>query len=388
MVLDVLESLRAALDELASADPAGLADGDSVIALHRYRDQLDAVVTRAVGAFDTAQGWSDGGARSAAQWLIAKCRLPRSTARAEVATARALRHLRFTEAAWAAGDLGVAQVRVLARARSDATADALADAEAHLVEEGRRLRFDHFSRLVAYWCQQVDADGADDTYRHQVEGRRLHLSQSWAGMYYGDLALDPIDGAIVAEELKRLEQQLFAADWADAKETLGRDPRPHELPRTPAQRRADALVEMAARSRTAPADGRRPAPLSSVLGGWETLRGRICQLADGSVIPPGALLDWLYIAHLERIVFDANSRVIDVGVTQRLFGGATRRAIQIRDQECFHPLCDQPAPDCQIDHITPYAAGGPTTQDNGRVACDYHNRARHQPHAPPPPPPT
>src|SRR5579862_7506179 len=363
MVLDVLESLRAALDELASADPAGLADGDSVIALHRYRDQLDAVVTRAVGAFDTAQGWSDGGARSAAQWLIAKCRLPRSTARAEVATARALRHLRFTEAAWAAGDLGVAQVRVLARARNDATADALTEAEAHLVEEGRRLRFDHFSRLVAYWCQQVDADGADDTYRHQADGRRLHLSQSWAGMYYGDLALDPIDGAIVAEELKRLEKQLFEADWADAKETLGRDPRLHALART-------------------------PAPLFSVLVGWETLRGRICQLADGTVIPPGALLDWLDIAHLERIVFDANSRVIDVGVTQRLFGGATRRAIQIRDQECFHPLCDQPAPDCQIDHITPYAAGGPTTQDNGRVACDYHNRARHQPHAPPPPPPT
>src|SRR5579884_760975 len=233
----VLESLEAALAELASIDAARLADAESVVALHRFRDQLDALVTRATGAFDTARAWSDDGARSAAQWLTAKCRLPRATARAEVATARALRHLPATEAAWSAGEVGVAQVRVMARARTEATADALAAAEEILIGEGAKLRFAHFSRLVNYWSQQVDADGADDAYDDQVEGRRFHLSQSWAGMYYGDLVLDPIDGAIVSEELKRLEKQLFEADWADTKEALGRDPHPDELPRTPAQRR-------------------------------------------------------------------------------------------------------------------------------------------------------
>ncbi len=42
-----------------------------------------------------------------------------------------------------------------------------------------------------------------------------------------------------------------------------------ELARTSGQRRADALVEMATRSRTAPAEGIRPAPLFSVFVSYE-----------------------------------------------------------------------------------------------------------------------
>ena len=48
--------------------------------------------------------------------------------------------------------------------------------------------------------------------------------------------------------------------------------------------RADALVEMAIRSRTVPADGRRPEPLFSVFVGFETFAGRICELANGTVV--------------------------------------------------------------------------------------------------------
>jgi hypothetical protein len=158
-----------------------------------------------------------------------------------------------------------------------------------------------------------------------------------------------------------------------------------DLPRTPAQRRADALVEMAIRSATAPADGRRPEPLFTVVVGWETFNGRICQLANGTVVAPGALIPWLKAAWIERIVFGSPSRVIDVGVTRRLFTGATRRALEVRDQECFHPLCDEPSGQCQGDHIVPHAADGPTTQDNGRMACGFHNRDRNQ--RPPPDPP-
>ncbi|MBW3627635.1 MAG: HNH endonuclease, partial [Actinobacteria bacterium] len=66
------------------------------------------------------------------------------------------------------------------------------------------------------------------------------------------------------------------------------------------------------------------------------------------------------------------------GVSRRLFTGATRRAVQVRDQECFHPLCDEPAEFCQIDHVEPWSAGGDTVAANGRPACAYHNRQRHR----------
>ncbi|HEX2192630.1 MAG TPA: HNH endonuclease signature motif containing protein, partial [Acidimicrobiales bacterium] len=85
---------------------------------------------------------------------------------------------------------------------------------------------------------------------------------------------------------------------------------------------------------------------------------------------------WVDRAWVERVVFDSPSRVIDVGVRQRLSSGATRRAIEVRDQECFEPSCDVPAEWCQIDHVQPWAEGGLTTQANGRPACAFHNRRR------------
>ena len=73
-----------------------------------------------------------------------------------------------------------------------------------------------------------------------------------------------------------------------------------------------------------------------------------------------------------------------MGVAQRGFTGATRRAVEVRDRECFHDLCDERFGDCQVDHVQPWAAGGATVSDNGRVACGFHNRARHKARAPDP----
>jgi hypothetical protein len=67
---------------------------------------------------------------------------------------------------------------------------------------------------------------------------------------------------------------------------------------------------------------------------------------------------------------------VEISPTRRLFTGATRRAIEIRDRECTHPLCDVRATSCQIDHIQPWALGGITTQENGRLLCGFHNRLR------------
>jgi hypothetical protein len=91
---------------------------------------------------------------------------------------------------------------------------------------------------------------------------------------------------------------------------------------------------------------------------------------------------WLGEGWVERVVFDGPERVTDVGVRRRIFAGATKRAVQVRDKECFHPSCDEPAEHCEIDHVQPWAAGGPTTEANGRVACGFHNRQRY----PRPPP--
>jgi Domain of unknown function (DUF222) len=375
VAMGVLEELSAAVDRLVDVDPATLGDGEAVVALHRELERLAAVTTRAVAAFDAGGSW-DHDARSAASWVAHRCRVPAVTARARVRLGRALRHLPMAEAAWVAGKLGEAQVALLVRARTPATEARLARDEEMLVREARRLPFASFAQAMAYWRWRADPDGAEDQVAAQRDRRRVHLSQSFGDVWFLDGLLDPVNGEIVARELRRLEDEAFAADWAEAKARVGEAATTDDLRRSPAQRRADALAEMATRSATAPADGRRPEPLFTVLVGYETFAGPICELANATMVTPGSLVPYLESAWVERVVFDGPSRVLDVGVRRRLFSGATRRAVEVRDRQCFDPTCAVPAERCQIDHVRPWAEGGLTTQANGRPACAFHNRRR------------
>ena len=108
-----------------------------------------------------------------------------------------------------------------------------------------------------------------------------------------------------------------------------------------------------------------------------TLHGRISELENGTVLAPSALTPWLDSAYFERAIFSLGTRV-DVSARARLFTGGTRRAIELRDRMCTHPYCYEPAESCQADHVQPWAEGGPTTQDNGRLLCGFHNRMRNQ----------
>jgi hypothetical protein len=243
------------------------------------------------------------------------------------------------------------------------------------------MGFEDFYRALSYWKQLADPEGADAGDEERRAARTVYLEASFTGMWLGQMTLDPISGSIVAGELNRLEEQLFEADCAEAKERLGRSPRIDELARSSGQRRADALVEMAARSRTAPADGIRPAPLFSVFVGYETAYGRICELENGTVPAPSALDPWMDSSYFERAIFSLGTRV-DVSARARIFTGGTRRALELRDRMCTHPYCYEPAESCQADHIQPWAEGGPTTQENGRLLCGFHNQLRNQ--RPPP----
>jgi hypothetical protein len=376
-----LGALSATIDQVVEMGPSSCADAESMEVLQRDLARLEAFVTTAVAAFDASEDWVPDGAPTAAAWLATRCRLPRAEARRLVRRGRELRHLPACEQAWSEGAISAAHVDVISARRRPATEEALARDEGLLVDQARTLGFESFARAVAYWDQLADPDGTDQEAAARRARRAVYLASSLDGMYLGQMTLDPINGAIVADELRRLERQLFEADWAEAQTDLGRDPLVTELPRTSSQRRADALVEMATRSRTAPADGKRPAPLFSVLVDYPTLQGRVCELAEGTVVTPGSLLPWLDRAHLERVVFQPGGR-IEVSATARLFTGATRRAIEVRDRACTHPYCDRPAADCQADHIVPFTAGGPTIQENGRVLCAFHNRLRNQ--RPPP----
>jgi HNH endonuclease len=194
-------------------------------------------------------------------------------------------------------------------------------------------------------------------------------------MYLGKINLDPVSGKIFFDEQHRLEQILFEADWAEAKERLGREPTINDLCRTPAHRRADAAREMATRSASTEPGAQRPEPLITFLVDYDTAYGRICQIEGGPIVTPGLVIHEMPGAWFERIVFKPNNR-IECSEKSRFFSGGTRRAIEVRDFECSNAYCENPRRRLQIDHIIPYSKGGLTNLGNGRVLCEYCNRMR------------
>jgi len=334
-----------------------------LVSTYRTATRLAAVRAKLVSAWDGRGVWASNGARTPAVRLGNDCRLSGESAKAELRRARSCARCRIPSPRSPTARSRTDHVDLLGRANYGPRQACFADSEKMLVDQCTRLRFDQVERVVAYWRQHADAVGADDDADRLVEQRRLSAARTYDGSVYLRALLDPIDGSIFLTELTRLERQLY-----DTEQSAG------ELVRTPGQRRADALVEMATRSASTPAGAQRPRPLYTVLVGYETFAGRICQLDDNTVIAPGQLLGGLSAADVERVVFDNPDRVIGVSARRR-FTGALRRAVQVRDRHCQHPSgCDIPAPACDIDHIIPRSRHGPTSQTNGRLLCPTHNR--------------
>ncbi|MEY2451235.1 MAG: hypothetical protein QOD92_809 [Acidimicrobiaceae bacterium] len=387
--------LHESISALEAIDPAALSDGqlhELVIELQAADARLAAVRGGLLSAWDGRRLWADDGSKAGWGRLARECRLSSRSAKREMVRARKLATMPAAALALAAGTLSVDDADLLRGANQPAIVKVFARDEQVLIGEVRKLRYNDARKAVDYWIDMAyDELGLDRPYRSR-DGRYLKVVRTLDGTVDVRGRLDALAGTEVMTELHRIEQQLFEQDWADARANHGPDALPEHLPRTFGQRQADALQTMA-RNSAGYRDGihRLPRPLITIHAGQGTFN-RLCELADGTVIAPAQAVPYLCEGDIERIVFDSPSRVIDVGVRERFFTGALRRAIQARDRHCQHPSgCDIPAEDCDIDHIIEHAKGGLTTQRNGRCACRTHNLQRNNqpehfdPDARPPP---
>lgn len=378
-----LAELFTAMEQLdlqpLAADDDALAD--VLLGLTRAAAKLDAITVPVASAWDARGAWGHDGSKSARARLARESWDDPKHCGTTLRRSRGLRSMPLAGAAFEAGRIGADRVDVLVRANASHRAKEYAESEAHLVSIAETVAdFDDFARTVRYWIDAADdasSSGDPETRaRRQRESRGLDFASGLDGVRFLNGRFDAIDGDIVDGELRRLEQQMFEADWAEARERYGDDARADQLPRTARQRRADALVEMATRSKSLPDGSPLARPLISVLVDYPTLNGAVRELFNGTVLTAGQVASLLAEADLERIVFEGASRVLDVGVRTRMFRGATRRAVEVRDRRCSFPGCTVPAEWCQVDHIIEYTDGGLTTQDNGRLLCPRHNRQR------------
>lgn len=367
----------------------------AVAEVARLESKVVALRSKVVQAYDANLDHGREGHRNATAGIRHRCRMHGGAAAGAVAMARALVRMPATAEALARGDLTEAHVRRLTRA---ATRPEFAAAETELVDKALTRSYKSWHQRVTYWEHHVDETRRGDDPEPpdpREDGRSAHVSATVFDMTRTDAWLDPIGGETFREALHRIEQELFDNDWQLAKQTHGNQTTVDKLWRTPTQRRADALVEMAHRAMTAPANGKRPLPLVIIHTDLDTFEqalarvincdapeplgtDRLCETDDGTVISPTQMIEQALCGHVRRLVYQAPGVILDYGRKQRLFTGALRQAIHARDRTCDHPGCEIPARHCDIDHTTDWDHNGPTTHTNGRSKCSYHHR-NHKP---------
>ena len=215
--------------------------------------------------------------------------------------------------------------------------------------------------------------------------------------------LDARCGSLSGAELKTIFDHFvdaeFLADWDKAKVEHGDATTKAHLERTDGQRRFDALYAIFQKAAASSRGVRRPKwsptwssttpPTSASWSTWPPGYGpTLIRTPKPSAAPPSTVTRsnrpkrWppSLFGKLRRVVIGADSVVIDLGRSQRLFTGSARLAVQLGNTECFWPGCHVPVSHCQIDHLRPLAerddgsGGGRTNPDNGGPACGKHNR--------------
>lgn len=285
--LDRLEAIAAGVARTAWADRAKSGLGDDLVQLSRVERMVGSAKLGALAAFDAAGQYRFDAQPSAATWIAAKTKADRRRVRHQIGVARKARTMPLTEDAYRNGWIAFEHVATLSRAVNANTEAFFAEAEAELVAAARTLDFDLFVRAVRAWMNFVDPDGAEERARKADERRRAHASRTFDGMVRIDAWLDAIGGTEFLAELRRLEKEMFEADWADARARLGDNARASDLARTAEQRRADALVEMARRSATCDTPGQPPKWVLNVMVGYATFWNELAALTGDTATNGG-----------------------------------------------------------------------------------------------------
>ncbi len=151
-------------------------------------------------------------------------------------------------------------------------------------------------------------------------------------------------------------------------------------PRTPAQRRADAMVHIFGselrHGKLPTSCGRRPQ--IHITATAEALKGldgaAKAALATGGAISLATLQRYLCDADITPIHLDPHGKPLSVGRTTRIWPPAIWAAIVARDTGCTFPGCDVPAHDCVAHHRKHWTRDhGETSEENGVLLCDRHH---------------
>ncbi|MGH7911264.1 MAG: DUF222 domain-containing protein [Candidatus Dormibacteraceae bacterium] len=217
----------------------------------------------------------------------------------------------------------------------------------------------------------LDGTAARKAQDQERERRSFDLRRLQNGWFQCNGYLEPVGGTLFQLALKAVSGSYERGDE-----------------RSPAQRRADALTELAEHRLDygdLPEHGQEK-PHLTIVAHAETLRGE-----DGS---PAATIDWgtpvcgetakrLACDALARIalVGDRGDGIVDIlhmGRAIRTTNLAQRKALDLQDGGCLWPGCPHHVKDTTPHHWDAWATGGRSDHENLGLVCKRHHYSLHE----------
>ena len=352
---------------LASIDVRALDGHDRVVvlrALDRMVSWYQSQRYEAIAAVAEAMDYVDPveRAEAAAAEIQPALRLTRRAAEREVFLADGLvKRVPGVRDLLADGRIDLRRARVLVHGTDHLPVDAARQAVDRIADAAPRCTTGQLGARLRRVCIEADPNDASRRYDHAVEQRRV-------------VAEPTVDGATDLLGLDLPADRVAAA----MRRINGRGLRGDGETRTIDQLRADVLLDLL--------DGR----FVGGAGGVVDIQVDLATLAELSETPGELAGFGPVIADVARQVVEEQRRSewrfvatdpetslpVWTGITRRRPSAAQRRRVQLRDRTCVFPGCRMPAVQSDLDHRTPYAEGGPTTESNLGPLCRHHHRIK------------
>lgn len=240
---------------------------------------------------------------------------------------------------------------------------------------------DYVTREIRLLGSAIDPDGALPREERAARGRSVRVGKEDAD------GLMPIAGRVVPELgmllLRLLEAWRRSPRFEAVQSDSANDSAPD--PRTPDQRRHDALAEIlmtAATAEGAPRLNGRPVSVLVTVTADELHReGGLDSdpigTMSGSDFPVSRAQVHRFIdaAGYREVVLTPLGAIQGMRSPERCFTGPQASAIAARDGErCFTPGCTSSHTALQVHHVVPWREGGKTVTSNGILLCYWHHR--------------
>lgn len=404
--------------ETPDDDPAPMFDiGPWLVRCRRTLESREATWLDALVDFDQSEGWKDDGRLSCAHWLMASCKMGRSTAYEKVKVAHELRRRPVIGEALAAGEISYSAARTIA-----VLEDTVPETDEALVNLAKDGTVRDLDRAIDHYLVLHDQEfaGRPPWLRRRRRGVRIchglgdRLGSADAALNDVELAeferglqmfLDRGAGRSVDESVRADAQPPAAGDGAnsvvDESRRADYEPDPdglgavddpiggvdesarldEALPISWRERRADAFMAMVRTAMAHAQDGhaagadRYMVHAVTDIGTYEA--GRRTELVDGTPLHEEAMDRIMCDCSVVGQLFLNGTEPLALGRKTRVWNTAQRRAIQVRDGgRCRFPGCTWRITD--VHHLHDWDHGGPTDVENGALACDSHHTLLHK----------